>query len=231
VRAVLHQKRELERQVVERTREIEKLFEQTKELAIVEERNRLARELHDSAKQKAFAALAQLGTANGLLQRDPNMARAHVREAENLVHDVIQELAFLIQEMYPLALQEKGLATTLREYVFEWENRTDVRVNINVENEARLPLHVEQAIYRIAQEALANVARHSHASRVEINLVFTESRATLTITDNGQGFDVTQRPKGVGLRSIRERAESINGRVGIESAPGKGTRLEIVISL
>ena len=231
VRAVLHQKQELERQVTERTQEIEKLFEQTKELAIIEERNRLARELHDSAKQKAFAALAQLGTANGLIQRNPDAARTHVREAENLVHDVIQELAFLIQEMYPLALQEKGLATTLREYVFEWENRTDVRVSVNVENETRLPLNMEQAIYRITQEALANVARHSRANMVEISLVYTTAQITLNITDNGQGFDVTQRPKGVGLRSIRERAESVNGRIYIESAPGKGTRLEIVILL
>jgi len=133
--------------------------------------------------------------------------------------------------MYPLALQEKGLATTLREYVFEWENRTDVRVSVNVENETRLPLNMEQAIYRITQEALANVARHSRANMVEISLVYTTAQITLNITDNGQGFDVTQRPKGVGLRSIRERAESVNGRIYIESAPGKGTRLEIVILL
>jgi signal transduction histidine kinase/ligand-binding sensor domain-containing protein len=223
------QKIELERQVNERTREIEKLFEQTKELAIIEERNRLARELHDSAKQKAFAALAQLGTAGGLIQRDATAAQIHINEAENLVHDVIQELTFLIQEMYPLALQEKGLVATLREYVYEWENRADIRAHLSVENECRLPVNVEQALYRIAQEALANIARHSRASQVTLNLTYSAGEVMLTILDNGSGFDMAQKPKGIGLRSIRERAESIGGHIVIESAPGKGTRIEVSI--
>ena len=229
IRNIESHRRELETQVQERTREIEKLFEQTKELAIIEERNRLARELHDSAKQKAFAALAQLGTANGLIKHDTQAARSHLVEAENLVYDVIQELTFLIQEMYPLALQEKGLVITLREYVFEWENRNDIRASLHVEGERRLPLKVEQAIYRITQEALANVARHSRASQVKITLLFVPDTVALTIADNGSGFDPEQKPKGVGLCSIKERAESVGGNIRIESAPGKGTRIEVVV--
>ena len=130
-----------------------------------EERNRLARDLHDSAKQKAFAALAQLGTANGILKSKPNEVKPHLIEAETLVYEVIQELTFLIQEIYPIALQEKGLPTTLREYIFEWENRNDTEVNVTVRNERSLPLETEQAIYRIIQEALANVARHQGEAR------------------------------------------------------------------
>ncbi|HSB02059.1 MAG TPA: two-component regulator propeller domain-containing protein, partial [Anaerolineales bacterium] len=136
------------------------LFEQTKDLAVMEERNRLARDLHDSAKQKAFAALAQLGTARGILNGHGNSATIHLNEAENLVTDVIQELTFLVQEIYPIALQEKGLVTTLREYIFEWENRNDTTIQLVTRNERRLALDVEQALYRITQEALANVARH-----------------------------------------------------------------------
>jgi NarL family two-component system sensor histidine kinase LiaS len=229
VTSIESQKRELERQVTERTREIERLFEQTKELAIIEERNRLARELHDSAKQKAFAALAQLGTASGLIQQDANAAKLHITEAENLVYDVIQELTFLIQEMYPLALQEKGLATTLREYIFEWENRTDIRVGILIEGERHLSVEVEQAIYRIVQEALANVARHSHATRTEITLAYDTDTVTVSVVDNGLGFSVQQKPKGIGLRSIQERAESIGGRVSIQSAPKQGTQINVTI--
>ncbi len=231
IRSIEAQRNELERQVRERTLEIERLFEQTKELAIIEERNRLARELHDSAKQKAFAALAQLGTASGLIQNNVGAARTHISEAENLVYDVIQELTFLIQEMYPLALQEKGLATVLREYAFEWENRTDIRASIRIENERRLPLQVEQALYRISQEALANVARHSHASQVELCVVYGQECVTLLISDNGKGFDMSQKPKGIGLRSIQERAQSVGGRALIESALGNGTRIEVTVAV
>lgn len=233
VQTVESQKAELERQVKERTLEIERLFQQTKELAIIEERNRLARELHDSAKQKAFAALAQLGTASGLIKQNVGaaQAQAHINEAENLVYDVIQELTFLIQEMYPLALQEKGLAVVLREYAFEWENRNDISASVHMESERRLPIQVEQALYRIAQEAMANIARHSEARHADISVLFQPDCVTLIVSDDGRGFDQSQKPKGIGLRSIRERAESVDGEALITSAPGKGTRIEIKIGL
>lgn len=205
------------------------LFEQTKDLAVMEERNRLARDLHDSAKQKAFAALAQLGTARGILNGNGNSATLHLSEAENLVTDVIQELTFLVQEIYPIALQEKGLPTTLREYIFEWENRNDTTVQLVTRNERRLPLDVEQAIYRVSQEALANIARHSHARRVDISLVYNGDSVQLSLADDGCGFDASVKSQGMGLRSIRERVSSIHGTVQVQSAPGHGTRILVQV--
>jgi signal transduction histidine kinase len=204
------------------------LFEQTKDLAVMEERNRLARDLHDSAKQKAFAALAQLGTARGILNGHGNSATMHLNEAENLVTDVIQELTFLVQEIYPIALQEKGLVPTLRDYIFEWENRNDMDVHLLTRDERRLRLEVEQALYRITQEALANVARHSHARRVDLSLVYNGDSVQLSISDDGCGFEVNAK-HGMGLRSIRERVSSIRGTVQIQSAPGHGTRLLVQV--
>jgi ligand-binding sensor domain-containing protein/signal transduction histidine kinase len=204
------------------------LFEQTKDLAVMEERNRLARDLHDSAKQKAFAALAQLGTARGILNGHGNSATMHLNEAENLVTDVIQELTFLVQEIYPLALQEKGLVNTLREHIFEWENRNDTTIHLVTRNERRLSLDVEQALYRVTQEALANVARHSHARRVDMSLVYNGDSVQLSVSDDGCGFDVGIK-HGMGLRSIRERVSSIRGTVQIQSAPGHGTRLIVQV--
>jgi signal transduction histidine kinase/streptogramin lyase len=204
------------------------LFEQTKDLAVMEERNRLARDLHDSAKQKAFAALAQLGTARGILNGHGNGVTMHLNEAENLVTDVIQELTFLVQEIYPFALQEKGLVTTLREHIFEWENRNDTVVQLITRDERRLPLEVEQALYRITQEALANVARHSHARRVDLALVYNGDSVQLSVSDDGCGFDINTK-HGMGLRSIRERVGSIRGTVQIQSAPGHGTRLLVQV--
>lgn len=206
------------------------LFEQTKDLAVMEERSRLARDLHDSAKQKAFAALAQLGTARGILNGNGNSVAMHLSEAENLVSDVIQELTFLVQEIYPIALQEKGLATALREYIFEWENRSDITVKLAIRSERRLPLETEQAIYRVTQESLANVARHSNASRVDVALVYNIDSVQLSLSDDGCGFDSGTTSKGMGLRSIRERVTSIHhGTVQIQSAPGHGTRILVQI--
>ncbi len=207
------------------------LFEQTKDLAVMEERNRLARDLHDSAKQKAFAALAQIGAARGVLNGNGERASLHLYEAENLVSDVIQELTFLVQEIYPVALQEKGLAAVLREYVYEWENRTDIKVNLTLEGEQRLPLNIEQAIYRVTQEALANVARHSRASRVDVSLLYHDSALTLSVADNGRGFDVGLKGQGLGLRSIRERVGSIHGSVQVHSLPGQGTKIIVQVPI
>ncbi len=220
--------KKLEQQVNERTKEIERLFTKTKELAVVEERNRLARELHDSAKQKAFAALAQLGTANGVLPDAPESAKSHLQEAENLVYEVIEELTFLIQEMYPLALKEKGLATSLREYVFDWEARTDIQVQMSIENDRRVQLDVEQAVYRAIQEALSNIARHSKATFVKIKLDYSDTQIAATIEDNGCGFNPDSRQTGMGLRTIRERMETLGGSMQIQSVVNKGTNLMLI---
>ncbi len=205
------------------------LFEQTKDLAVMEERNRLARDLHDSAKQKAFAALAQLGTARGILNGNGNRAAMHLSEAEDLVSDVIQELTFLVQEIYPIALQEKGLVTALREYIFEWENRNDTRAKLATHNERRLPFEIEQAIYRVTQESLANVARHSKARRVDVALVYNSDSVQLSLSDDGCGFDASAKSQGMGLRSIRERVSSVHGTVQVQSAPGQGTRILVQV--
>lgn len=208
------------------------LFEQTKDLAVMEERNRLARDLHDSAKQKAFAALAQLGTVNGISKTLTQEASPHVVEAETLIYEVIQELNFLIQEIYPIALQEKGLEITLREYIFEWENRNDdAQVNFQIQHGRELSLELEQAVYRVTQEALANIARHSKAKRVDVSLVYNPELLQVVIADDGCGFDINQKPKGVGFRSMRERINSIRGTFQVQSAPNQGTRLIIQIPL
>lgn len=207
------------------------LFEQTKDLAVMEERNRLARDLHDSAKQKAFAALAQLGTARGILNGHDKSVSLHLGEAENLVSDVIQELTFLVQEIYPIALQEKGLATVMREHIFEWENRNDIMVQFITRYDRQLQPDAEQALYRVTQETLANIARHSRAHRVDMSLVHNEGAVQLSVADDGCGFDVSQKSHGMGLRSIRERISSIHGTVQIQSAPGHGTRVLVQVPI
>jgi NarL family two-component system sensor histidine kinase LiaS len=162
-----------------------------------------------------------------MARRDAAASFEHLGEAETLVYEVIQELTFLIQELYPMALKEKGLANTLREYIFEWEGQTDIRAELKIEGEQRANLETEQALYRVVQEALANVARHSRASQVSISLICDHQAIAIEIADDGQGFDPAVRPAGMGLRSMRERVEKIHGELRLESAPGHGTHLSI----
>jgi signal transduction histidine kinase len=118
--------------------------------------------------------------------------------------------------------------TTLREHIFEWENRNDTIIQFVTQNEQHLPLEIEQAIYRVTQEALANIARHSQAQRVDVSLMYSGDSVQLCISDDGRGFDMNKK-HGMGLRSIRERISSIRGTVQIQSAPGQGTRLFVQV--
>jgi len=203
------------------------LFEQLREVAINDERRRLARDLHDSAKQKAFAALAQLGAAGGIIDQDPTTSKEHLLEAEDLVHEVLQELIILIQEMYPVALREKGLANSVREYVYDWQNQCDIDVSLNIQDERKLPLEIEQSLYRVIQESLANIARHSQAHQVKLDLNYLDEKIIVQISDDGVGFDVQGQQSGLGLRSMQERIDLINGTLIITSIPDEGTMVNL----
>ncbi len=227
--AIRSRNTELEKQVAERASEIEALFEQTKELAIVAERNRLARDLHDSAKQKAFAALAQLGAAQGSLDRKPDQASRHIDTAENLVQEVLQELTFLIQELHPGDLTEKGLENLIHEYAFNWSDRARIPIQTRLTYTKKLPVAAEQALFRIVQEALANVERHSCAAQVQLTLADHENGLELTISDNGCGFNVHQNMGGFGLRSMEDRAQMAGGQLSIASPPNQGTQIRVII--
>jgi len=210
--------------------QLEQLLDTRRELAIVEERNRLARDLHDSVKQQAFAAAAQLSVVKALIERDPKEAKPHVQEAERLIYELRQELTHLIQELRPAALQGKGLAPALREYATDWSRQSGIALEVRVQGERSLPLDVEQAAFRIVQEALANVARHSQARSAEIDLAYTGLDVTCTIRDDGIGFDPGRARDGFGLRSMRERAGALGGTLEVGSVAGEGTRLSFTVS-
>jgi len=205
--------------------ELEQLLETRKELAVVEERNRLARELHDSAKQQAFAAAAQISGVRALLRRDPSAAEAHLIETEHIIDQLREELTNLIFELRPAMLESQGLAPALDNYAMEWSRQNSIAAEVRLANERPLPIEIEQALFRIVQEALANVARHSKAGNVEIDLRFNLDHLILTLSDDGQGFEPKSSPTGFGLRSMNQRAESLGGNFTIDAVPGRGTTL------
>lgn len=208
--------------------QLENLLDRRQELSVLEERNRLARDLHDSVKQQAFAASAQLGAARAHFKSNPNVAYEHLKEGEILIGKVRQELTDLIQELRPVEMKGKGLITAVQEYACDWRRRNQIEINTHVRGERNLPVIVEKSIFRIIQEALANVAWHSHAEKVDLIFNFKKDFLLLTIRDNGQGFIVGEtRSKGLGLKSMSERAGLIGGELVIESTPEKGTWIQL----
>lgn len=204
--------------------EIQNLLQARQELATLEERSRLARDLHDSVKQQVFAATMTLGTAESLWERDPEAARQKVAQALALCRQAQRELSGLIYELRPVALEAKGLATALREYVARWSRQTGIETSVTVQGERILAPEVEQALFRVAQEALANAARHSEARRVEVALSYPRDAVLLELVDDGRGFVPPPAPGwGMGLRSMRERLEALGGDLTVESELGQGT--------
>lgn len=194
--------------------------------ARLEERTRLSRDLHDSVKQQVFALAVQIELARSLLDQDSAAVRTHLCEADELCYQIQQELSALIQALRPSDLQAKGLAAALRDYVTIWSRQSNIAVDLSLPETCLLPSSIEEALWRVTQEALSNVARHSQTSCVHLNLEWTDGQITLSVTDNGQGFDLNAlEQEGVGLRSIHERIELIGGTVLIQSTRGAGTTI------
>jgi NarL family two-component system sensor histidine kinase LiaS len=217
---------QLARRMSQMAGQVQDLLQARQDLATLKERNRLARDLHDSVKQQAFATMMTLGTAKAWRERDPEAAWEMIDEAEDLSYEIQQELTNLIHELHPIELEGKGLATALQEYGARWSRQTGIEASVTLHGEQPIPPEVERALFRLAQEALANVSKHAEAKHVEIALACTESAIILKVTDDGRGFDPVSSPgKGMGLRFMRERIEALDGELTVESAPGAGTRL------
>jgi NarL family two-component system sensor histidine kinase LiaS len=211
--------------------QLKDLLKRRQEMAVSEERNRLARDLHDSAKQQALAASFQLGTAITLFDREPETAKNHMIEADHLVNSVRVELTDLIHELRPPMMNGQDFAVTLNDYAIEWAHQSGIEVNVDVQVNNGLSLESKQTLFRILQEALANVARHSAAQSVDISLSSSVDVVQLTITDDGGGFDTSAQHDGMGLNSMWERAESLNGEFTVESELGEGTRITVTLPM
>jgi signal transduction histidine kinase len=206
---------------------------QLRTLAVAEERNRLARDLHDSVKQQAFALSAHLDAAHSLLGRDAAAAERHLGQAEQLADNLRQELAALISDLRPPALGSMPFARALAESARDWAQLQGVQLALEVEGQRPLPPEVEEALFRIMQEALANVARHSQARHVTLHLTYGTGAVALTVADDGCGIAPpggNGKPvvTGVGLASMRERALALpGGELAIDSAPWQGTKVRV----
>jgi NarL family two-component system sensor histidine kinase LiaS len=205
---------------------IQNLLLARQELAALEERSRLARDLHDSVKQQVFATTMTLGAAESLWEKDPEAARVKMAQALALCRQAQQELSGLIHESRPVGLEDKGLVMALAEAVERWSRQTGIEVSTELRGSDPLPLEVEQALFRVAQEALANVAKHSQAGHVDVILSHLEPFLVLEVKDDGRGFEPeSAMGRGMGLLSMSERMAALGGELLVDSKPGAGTRL------
>lgn len=207
-------------------------FELKQNLVAVEERNRLARELHDSVKQQVFALSMQIGAATRLLpaeKSDTESGRLNLRlrEAEKLANQVQRELQELINELRPATEAGEPLNLRLKTLAADWSRQNSIAVETRLEKIPPLSPKSEHALFRIAQEALANAARHASATKVTVELeLISESKLQLSISDNGDGFEHSRQRKGLGLKTMRERAEGLpNGWFEVQSLAKSGTRI------
>jgi signal transduction histidine kinase len=207
---------------------LQALMHTREHLSAVEERQRLARDLHDAVKQQLFAVAMQVGAARELGARDPVAAIACFNVIEQGIVSALKELTGLIQQLRPPALSTVELGTAIRVYVEEWMRLTGIVALVRVQGQQPTPPEIEEALFRITQEALANVARHSGATQVWIALWWTAEQVGLTIADNGRGGDpAAMLGHGVGLRSMQERMQRLGGTWAIRQAAEGGVGIEV----
>jgi PAS domain S-box-containing protein len=214
-----------------------RLYLQVEQAAAMEERQRLARELHDSVSQALYGIGLGTRTARTLLDREPVNEETRAKLAKpldyvlSLAEAGLAEMRALIFELRPDALEQEGLVAALDRQAAALRARHKLRVHTDFCEEPEVPLEVKEAVYRVAQEALNNIVKHARADEVGIRLEDGEDRITLEVRDDGVGFDPQQEHPGhLGLRSMQERAARLSGALEIESSPGHGALIRARIS-
>jgi signal transduction histidine kinase len=211
-----------------------RLYQTARQLAVVEERNRLARDLHDSVTQSIYGVRLFAEAAGRLLTSgDIALAGEHLHEMQRTAQEALQEMRLLIYELRPSVLGESGLAAALQARLEAVEGRAGLETSLKLEGaDRRLPTDVEAVLYRIAQETLNNALRHAQARHIEVTLRQFERTVELEVADDGVGFtpDVALEQGGLGLRGMEERAASMGASLSIQSHPGAGTRVRVEVS-
>src|SRR5438874_5471283 len=216
-----------------RERETRLLYEQAQELAALQERQRLARELHDSVSQALYGISLWAHTVREALESsEPEQAEAAIEDVLTLAEAGLAEMHALIFELRPESLEMEGLMAALAKQVAVLRARYKLTVEADLVDEPDLSLEKKEALYRIAQEALHNIVKHARASSVVLRLARQEKEVLLEVCDNGRGFDPTGPfPGHLGMRSMRERVAKIGGTLTIESEAGQGTCIRVRVPL
>lgn len=215
-------------QAIERAR----LAENAKELAVIQERHRLARELHDNVSQLLFSSSVISEIMPRLLRNQPEKALSQAEQLNLMVRGAMAEMRSLLWELRPESIIKTQLSNLLTQHSYAIRARQDVEISVTVhaDQEYRLPADAQVAFYRIAQEGVHNVIKHGQAAEISILLRQTKHYTALIVMDNGRGFDTHAMNEGFGLKNMRDRAASIGAQFSIKSSIGKGTRLRLLLA-
>jgi PAS domain S-box-containing protein len=211
-----------------------RLAEQEQQSAVLGERNRMAREIHDTLAQGFTGILIQLQVAEDLLDESKDGALSHLGRARTLARDSLAEARRSVWALRPQTLEKADLPGALARLADQCKANTGIETKFALRGAPRpLSAEIEENLLRIVQEALTNAAKHSRASAIDVMLAYESGQVRLSVKDNGQGFDLHQEgaPKGFGLISLRERAERISVTLDIDSQPGAGTSVSALLSL
>ena len=206
-----------------------RLYERGRELSVLQERARLARDLHDAVSQKLFSVRAKARAAAVLVDRDPARAIEEIGSVAELAGEAHAELRAVIDGLAPPELAAGGLAGSVRAYAVLAGRTHGADVVVHAAELPALGPRQETALYRVAQEAIGNALRHSGARQVTVRLSRRQRTVLLEITDDGSGFDPHIPQAGLGLASMRERARSVGGKLSITAAPGAGTTVRLSV--
>src|SRR5256714_2853902 len=207
-----------------------RLYERSRELTVVEERNRLARELHDAVNQTLFSVSLTADAAALLVDSEPERAKAQLREVRELVRSAMAEMRSLIFELRPGDVGSDGLAVTLQKHVDVLRRVHGVDIELSLDGVEVEP-ELEREVFRVTQEAIGNALKHAAPKHVRVGVRRAGSRLVVTVEDDGSGFDPegAQARRHLGLISMRERAEAIGGALRVRSKPGEGTTVELEV--
>ncbi|MDB5079026.1 MAG: hypothetical protein JWP00_950 [Chloroflexi bacterium] len=201
------------------------------------ERLRVSRQLHDGPAQAMSNLVLRAEICERWMDADVNRAKSEITGLKSMVNEILQETRRFIFDLRPMILDDLGLLPTLRRYIKDYVEKNKVEVNfLPSGRERRLPTHVETAIFRIIQEALINVAIHANAAHIQVVLDMGDSAATITVEDDGVGFDINKlslelQQKSLGIASMGQRIEMLGGQLSIDSTMGRGTRVTALIPL
>lgn len=211
----------------------EKATQQAGETAVVEERNRMAREIHDTLAQGFTGIVVQLEAAEDVLTEEPEAAQTHLNRARTLAKESLVEARRSVQNLRPQALEQHDLPTALKQTLNKLTPGTLVQSDVKIIGAQKpLPANTEAELLRIMQEAATNALKHAKPSKIVVSLDYSaEDRFTMRIDDNGRGFDPSQPTAGFGLTSMRERAMKINGRINVNMRIEGGTEVVCVIPM
>ena len=212
-----------------------RLQKQAEQLAVVAERQRLARDLHDSVTQSLYTVTLYANAATlALAAHKTDVASSYLLELQETAQQGMRDMRLLIFQLHPPVLETEGLVAALQARLAAVEGRAGLQTELQVEAERRLHIDIEEELYWIAQEALNNVRKHAAARHVTVQLHFSATSVRLEVIDDGVGFDVVAAQAaalGDGLRTIGERVARLGGQLFYDSHPGSGTRLRVEVTL